>query len=83
VEHSAGVLLDEIDRARAGGDDIVEEFESEFSGELDARRIDEALGIDPEIFDTVKERLEELKEEVRAGRNPSQLLQKWLLRRKQ
>ena len=118
----AGVLLDEIERARAGGgsgsgqtaagddgraeprgpfdtshqlssgasdaesldvDDIVEELESEFSGEADARRIDEALGIDPEIFDTVKERLEELKEEVRAGRNPSQLLQKWLLRRKQ
>jgi hypothetical protein len=85
----AGVLLDEIERVRAGDaesldvDDIVEELESEFSGEADARRIDEALGIDPEIFDTVKERLEELKEEVRAGRNPSQLLQKWLLRRKQ
>ncbi len=107
----AGVLLDEIERVRAGDDgraeprgpfdtshqlssgardaesldvdNIVEELESEFSGEADARRIDEALGIDPEIFDTVKERLEELKEEVRAGRNPSQLLQKWLLRRKQ
>jgi hypothetical protein len=107
----AGVLLDEIERVRAGDDgraeprgpfdtshqlssgardtesldvdDIVEELESEFSGEADARRIDEVLGIDPEIFDTVKERLEELKEEVRAGRNPSQLLQKWLLRRKQ
>ena len=107
----AGVLLDEIERVRAGDagraeprgrfntshqlssgardaesldvDDIVEELESEFSGEADAMRIDEALGIDPEIFDTVKERLEELKEEVRAGRNPSQLLQKWLLRRKQ
>ena len=93
----AGELLDEIERVRAGDDglaeagdaesldvdDIVEELESEFSGEADARRIDEALGIDPEIFDTVKERLEQLKEEVRAGRNPSELLQKWLLRRKQ
>jgi hypothetical protein len=64
-------------------DDIVEELEDEFSGEAERKRIDEALGIDPEIFDTVKERLEELKEEIRTGRNPGQLLQEWLLKRKQ
>ncbi len=107
----AGELLDEIERARAGGpgtaegrapsapidtshqvasdaesldvDEIVEEMEADFSGEADAKRIDEELGIEPDTFEAVRERLEQLKEEIRAGRNPSQLLQKWLLRRKQ
>jgi len=64
-------------------DEIVEELEDEFSGEAERKRFDEALGIDPEIFDTVKARMEELKEEVRSGGNPGQLLQKWLLKRKQ
>ncbi len=64
-------------------DEIVEELDDEFSGRAEARRIDEALGIDPEIFDTVKERLEELKEEIRSGGSPGDLLQKWLLKRKQ
>jgi len=64
-------------------DEIVDELESEFSGEADARRIDKELGIDSDTLDAVKERLEQLKDEVRAGGNPSQLLQKWLLRRKQ
>ncbi len=64
-------------------DEIVEELEDEFSGEAERKRFDEALGIDPEIFDTVKARMEEFKEEVRSGGNPSQLLQKWLLKRKQ
>ena len=108
----AGELLDEIERARAGGgpaqaeasapldtshqvtsdsgdaesldvDEIVEELESDFSGEADAKRIDEELGIEADTLEAVRERLEQLKEEIRAGRNPSQLLQKWLLRRKQ
>jgi hypothetical protein len=64
-------------------DRIVDELESEFSGDADARRIDEELGLEPDTFEAVRERLEQLKEEVRAGGNPSQLLQKWLLRRKQ
>jgi hypothetical protein len=64
-------------------DEIVEGLESEFSGEADAKRIDEELGIEPDTLEAVRERLEQLKEEIRAGRNPSQLLQKWLLRRKQ
>jgi hypothetical protein len=64
-------------------DEIVEELESEFSGEADAKRIDEELGIEPDTLEAVRERLEQLKDEIRAGRNPSQLLQKWLLRRKQ
>ena len=63
-------------------DEIVEEMESDFSGEADARRIDEELGIEPDTFEALKERLEQLKEEVRSGGNPTQLLQKWLLRRK-
>ena len=93
----AGELLDEIDRARAEGgtgadaggaesldvDEIVDELEADFSGEADAKRIDEELGIEPDTLEAVRERLEQLKEEIRAGRNPSQLLQKWLLRRKQ
>ena len=88
----AGELLDEIERAGtedAGDpesldvDEIVEELESDFSGEADAKRIDEELGIEPDTLEAVRERLEQLKEEVRAGGNPSQLLQKWLLRRKQ
>ena len=61
-------------------DAIVEELESDFSGEADARRIDKELGIDSDTLEAVRERLEQLKEEVRAGGNPSQLLQKWLLR---
>ncbi len=64
-------------------DQIVDELEAEFSGEADAKRIDEELGIEPDPLDVVRERLEQLKEEVRSGGNPSQLLQKWLLRRKQ
>ena len=64
-------------------DDIVEELDDEFSGEAEAKRFDEALGIDPEIFDSVKERLDELKEEIRSGRNPGELLQEWLRKRKQ
>jgi hypothetical protein len=64
-------------------DQIVDELEAEFSGEADAKRIDEELGIEPDPVDVVRERLEQLKEEVRSGGNPSQLLQKWLLRRKQ
>ena len=64
-------------------DAIVEELESDFSGEADARRIDKELGIDSDTLEAVRERLEQLKEEVRAGGNPSQLLQKWLLRRKE
>jgi hypothetical protein len=93
----AGDLLDEIDRARTGAgsasadsdaesldvDEIVEELESEFSGEADAKRIDEELGIEPDTLEAVRERLEQIKEEIRAGRNPGHLLQKWLLRRKQ
>jgi hypothetical protein len=64
-------------------EDIVEELEDEFSGEAERKRIDEALGLDPEIFDTVKERLDELKEEIRSGRNPGDLLQSWLRKRKE
>jgi hypothetical protein len=64
-------------------DQIVDELEAEFSGEAAAKRIDEELGIEPDPVDVVRERLEQLKEEVRSGGNPSQLLQKWLLRRKQ
>lgn len=64
-------------------DQIVDELEAEFSGEADAKRIDEELGIEPDPLEVVRERLEQLKEEVRSGGNPSQLLQKWLLRRKQ
>jgi hypothetical protein len=64
-------------------DQIVDELEAEFSGEADAKRIDEELGIEPDPLDVVRERLEQLKEEVRSGGNPSQLIQKWLLRRKQ
>ena len=64
-------------------DEIVDELDSEFSGEADAKRIDEELGIEPDTLEAVRERLEQLKEEVRSGGNPSQLLQKWLLRRKQ
>ena len=69
----AGELLNEI----------VEELETDFSGETYAKRIDEELGIEPDPLDMVRERLEQLKEEVRSGGNPSQLLQKWFLRRKQ
>jgi len=86
----ASELVDEVARGRTGVepesldvDEIVDELESEFSGEADARRIDEELGIEPDTLEVVKERLEQLKQEVRAGGNPSQLLQKWLLRRKQ
>ena len=64
-------------------DEIVDELDAEFSGEADAKRIDEELGIEPDPLDVVRERLEQLKEEIRSGGNPSQLLQKWLLRRKQ
>ena len=64
-------------------DEIVDELESEFSGEADARRIDEELGIEPDTLEAVKERLEQLKQEIRSGGSPSQLMQKWLLRRKQ
>jgi len=64
-------------------EEIVEELEDELSGEAERKRIDEALGLDPEIFDTVKERLDELKEEIRSGRNPGDLLQSWLRKRKE
>lgn len=86
----ASELVDEVARGRTGAeresldvDEIVDELEAEFSGEADARRIDEELGIEPDTLEVVRERLEQLKQEVRSGGNPSQLLQKWLLRRKQ
>lgn len=79
----AGVLLDEIDQSRGPLDtDHQLSAEAADAGESERRRIDEALGIDPETFDAVKERLEELKEDIRAGKNPGDLLQKWLSRRK-
>ena len=81
----AGVLLDEIDQSRGPLDtdhQLSAEAEAADAGESERRRIDEALGIDPETFDAVKERLEELKEDIRAGKNPGDLLQKWLSRRK-
>ena len=85
----ASELVDEVARGRTGVepesldvDEIVDELESDFSGEADARRIDKELGIDSDTLEAVRERLEQLKEEVRTGGNPSQLLQKWLLRRK-
>jgi len=53
---------------------------SQTSLESPGGRIDEELGIEPDTFEALKERLEQFKEAVRSGGSPSQLLQKWLLR---